>query len=44
VNWIIPVEYKSDGIALMKRWKAEVELATGDKIIAARTINATEII
>jgi hypothetical protein len=44
VNWIIPLKHKSDAIALMKTWKAEVELATGDKIIAARTDNALELI
>jgi hypothetical protein len=37
VNWIIPLKHKSDAIAVMKTWKAEVELAAGDKIIAART-------
>jgi hypothetical protein len=40
VNWIISLKYKSDAILLMKTWKAEVELATGDKIITARTDNA----
>jgi hypothetical protein len=40
VNWIIPLKHKSDAIPLMKTWKAEVELATGDEIIAARTDNA----
>jgi hypothetical protein len=44
VNWIIPLKHKSDAIALMKIWKAKVELATGDKIFAARTDNAPELI
>jgi hypothetical protein len=44
INWIISLKHKSDTIALMKTWKAEVELATGDKIIAARTDNAPVLI
>jgi hypothetical protein len=31
-------------MVLMKTWKAEVELATGDNIIAARTDNAPDLI
>jgi hypothetical protein len=44
VNWIIPLKHKSDAIPLMKTWKTEVELAIGEKIIAARTDNAPELI
>jgi hypothetical protein len=43
-NLIILLKHKSDAIALMKIWKAEVELATGDKIIAARTDRASDLI
>jgi hypothetical protein len=44
VNWLIPLKHKIDVITRMKTWKAEVLLATGDKIIAIRTDNAPELI
>jgi hypothetical protein len=44
VNWIIPLQHKRDAIVLMMTWKVEVELATGDKIIAASTDNVPELI
>jgi hypothetical protein len=44
VNWIILLKHKSDAILQMTTWKAEIELATGDKIIAARADNAPELI
>jgi hypothetical protein len=44
VNWVISLKHKSDAILPIMTWKAEVELATADKIIAARTDNAPELI
>jgi hypothetical protein len=38
VNWIIPLKHKSDAIALMKTWKAEVDLATGTRLLPQELI------
>jgi hypothetical protein len=43
-NWIFLLKHKSDAVALMKIWKAEVKLVTGDKIIGVRTDTAPELI
>lgn len=44
VNWILTLKTKDEAIPRLKKWKTELELGIGDKIVAARTDNAPELI
>ena len=43
-NWIIPLKQKSDAIGALKSWKQDVELESSQKVRAARTDNAPELL
>jgi hypothetical protein len=43
-NWVIALKQKSEAIEGLKTWKRDVEFQTNEKILAARSDNAPELI